>query len=384
MKKKILCVLGTRPEAIKMAPIVLYSKKLPWVDLEVLFTGQHQDLVLNTLNVFNISPDLVLKDVMEEKQGLSQLTSKLLSKIDNILISNHYDLVLAQGDTTTAFTAALASFYRKILFGHVEAGLRSGSKFSPFPEEINRVQISRIADFHFCPTEESRKNLLKEGIHADKLYITGNTIVDAVTLIKENSKYRKLREFKGKSVIITLHRRENFGNNHLKVLESIKVLASKLTDMDFVFSVHPNPEISNTVYKFLNNIQNVHLLKAQDLDYASFISLLNDCYLIITDSGGIQEEALALKKPVLVMRAETERIEGVRAGAAKLIHPQNGNLIDEVMGLLQDKVYYNSMIISDCPYGNGDAAEKIFEIIKDAFFVDNYTTIKQTLKTKLC
>lgn len=354
-KKRVLCVVGTRPEIIKMAPLIIRLKRINWLKLDVLFTGQHRDIADDTLKVFNITPDYEFKS-MSSGQTLSGLMSSILSGIDVVLSNNVYDLILGQGDTTTAFASALYAFYKHYPFGHVEAGLRSFNQYSPFPEEMHRLLISRVASLHFCPTVSSKENLLKEGVPLSKICVSGNTVVDAIRLVSVDG---SIREKTTKNLVVTLHRRENFGYNHIKILEILKSIATEASDVNIVFSVHPNPSIRGLVYKVLSGVKNVRLIDARLFPYDKFIKTLKNSYFIITDSGGIQEEAAALRKPTLVFRTETERTEGVDLGVAKILNPLEDDIKRVILKLLRDKRFYNSMISTKCPYGDGNAAERI-------------------------
>ena len=364
--KKIMCIIGTRPEAIKMFPIFLQLKKNPSFTPVLVVTSQHKDLVLQVLALFDIQPNYDL-DVMTHNQTLLTLSSKILLKLEEILEKDSYDLVIAQGDTTTTFCSALASFYNKIPFAHVEAGLRSNNFNSPFPEEMNRVTISKLSNLHFCPTENAKNNLFKECVKKESVYVTGNTVVDAVRLISEQAILPPFLKFMENSrvVIITLHRRENFGDNHIKALNSIKKFSQRVKDKNikFLVTVHPNPNIKNLIYEILGELDNVHLIDANKLNYHFFIAALKNSYFIITDSGGIQEEASVLKKPVFVLREETERTEGVDAGIAKLISPLSETIEDSFYELVENPHIYNAMIEPPCPYGNGYSSKKIARIL---------------------
>jgi len=332
-KIKIIFVFGTRPEAIKLAPVIKeFQKNNKLFETKICVTGQHRELLDEVLDLFEIKPEFDLK-VMEENQDLYGLTSKILLRSKDIFKFYKADLVFVQGDTTTAFAGCLASFYQKIPVAHVEAGLRTYDIYSPFPEEINRQLISRIATYHFAPTSGAKNNLIKEGIKEDRIIVSGNTVVDALLYILKKIKNKKI-EIDGyrvrdkKYILVTAHRRENFGERFLNICQAIKEIAISNPEVDIVYPVHPNPNVRVPAYKILNNIPNVYLIKP--LDYLQFVYLMSKAFLILTDSGGVQEEASCLGKPVLVMRDSTERIEGVKAGLAKLVGNDKNLIIEEV------------------------------------------------------
>lgn len=353
MQYKILCVIGTRPEALKMAPVITKLKAIPSLIVTTLVTGQHQDLVYQAIKMLNINID---KDfaVMVENQSLSELTSNLLQKMNAYYDEITPDLVIAQGDTATTYVAALVSFYRKIPFAHVEAGLRTYNFHAPFPEEFYRQSISKLAALHFAPTIQSKQNLLKEGIAENSIFVTGNTIIDTLLTFTNN----QAKSFNtNKLIFITCHRRESFGKPLNDICAAIKTLALKFADIEFVFSIHPNPNLKSHIYKALDGIGNIRLVAA--LDYISCVTLLQQCYLVLTDSGGLQEECPALQKPVLVLRNETERVEAIECGAAKLIGTETNSIIFEVERLIVDVALYQTMANAGSPYGDGKAAEYI-------------------------
>ena len=372
--KKVSLIFGTRPEAIKLCPLILALKDHPDFQPHVCVTAQHREMLDQVLEVFGVIPDIDL-DLMQSNQSLASLTSRAISAIDEYLVRHKPDLVLVQGDTTTAFCAALASFYHRIPVGHVEAGLRTWNKFSPFPEEINRVLASHIADYHFAPTRLSKENLLREGISKDKIFITGNTVIDALFFAIEKAK-KHPPDIPGlpehlqnnptnhdKLVLITGHRRENFGEGFRSICNAIVTLANKFPEVEFVYPVHLNPNVQKPVFHILSGFENIHLI--EPLSYLPFVELMERSMLILTDSGGVQEEAPSLGKPVLVMRDTTERPEAVDAGTAKLVGTDSRMIIDNVSTLLTDEKAYNAMAKAVNPYGDGKACERIVQAIKD-------------------
>lgn len=369
---RISFIFGTRPEAIKLCPVVLEFKEDDRYEVEVCLTGQHREMLHSVLKIFDVKPDINL-DLMTENQTLSGLTTRAINAVDDYLKSSRPEMVIVQGDTTTAFSASLAAFYNKITVGHVEAGLRTYNKYSPYPEEVNRTLISKIADLHFAPTKLSQKNLLAENINKNKVFVTGNSVIDALHFVirkLENQNSDKLEEdLKLKNintrdlVLITGHRRENFGDRFKNICVAIKRLAFKFQDKLFVYPVHLNPNVQEPVYDILSDVKNVKLLPP--LDYLPFVYLMNKSSLVLTDSGGIQEEAPSLGKPVLVMRHNTERMEAVEAGTVKLVGTDTDDIVMEVSKLLTDKDYYQEMAAKKNPYGDGNASSKISNIVAD-------------------
>ncbi len=377
MKKKIMLVFGTRPEAIKMASLVHALKAEPkQFELKVCVTSQHRQILDQVLEVFNIKPDFDL-NLMKQNQNLSNLTSLILNKMKKIFIKYRPDAVLVHGDTTTTLATSIAAFYESIPVGHVEAGLRTYNLTAPFPEEFNRQITGKIAKWHFAPTTLSQKNLLSEGFDKSSIIITGNTVIDALYWILKRIKKDKNRQknlenilnsylsfnFKNKDfVLITAHRRENFGDSIFQICTAIKALAKKYTKTHFVYPVHPNPNVSKPVAKILRGFKNIHLI--EPLEYELFVYLLKYSYLVLTDSGGIQEEAPSLGKPVLVMRDTTERPEAVNAGTVEMVGSNYQKIIDSVSRLLDDKKYYQKMSHAYNPYGDGLAASRIVDVLR--------------------
>jgi len=365
MRHKLLCVVGTRPEAIKMAPVILALKQEPWAEVRVLATAQHRQMLDQVLNFFDIQPDIDL-NIMRPNQALTALTARLLLELDEVLLAEKPDVVLAQGDTTTVMTVALACFYHRIPFGHVEAGLRTWDMQNPFPEEANRVFAGRLARWHFAPTESSRQNLLREGVSDADITVTGNTVIDALlmTASKELEVGIALDATK-RLVLVTSHRRENFGEPFRNICRALKTLAERNPDIQILYPVHPNPNVKDVAHEMLGNCGNVIL--CEPLDYAPFVAAMKKAYLIISDSGGVQEEAPALGKPVLVLRDETERPEAVDMGVVKLVGPNYERIVEEAQLLLDDATAYGAMARGVSPYGDGKGAARIVAKIKEYF-----------------
>lgn len=363
MKRKIICVVGTRPEAIKMAPVILALKKQSWAEVCVLATAQHREMLDQVLDLFGITPDIDL-NVMTPNQTLPALTARLMTELDHCFSQEKPDAVIAQGDTTTVMVSALTAFYHKIPFGHVEAGLRTGDMHNPFPEEANRVLAGHLAQWHFAPTSSSKDNLLAEGIDAQNIHVTGNTVIDALLDVSDQCESFAPNVSSGKRlVLVTAHRRENFGEPIREICRAIRYLADTRDDIEFLYPVHPNPNVKDVAIKALDGLSNVTL--CEPLDYLPFVAAMKSAYLILTDSGGVQEEAPALGKPVLVLRKETERPEAVSEGVVKLIGPGFDAIVRETSSLLDDKNAYIAMARGVSPYGDGKAAEMIVSIIQE-------------------
>ena len=371
--KKVLFVFGTRPEAIKLAPVILELKKYPRVQIIVCVTAQHRQMLDQALGLFAIIPDIDL-DLMKPNQTLSELTGRVVDGVDRVLKKEQPDIVLIQGDTTTVMAAALAAFYNKIPVGHVEAGLRSNDICSPFPEEMNRRLTSILGNYHFAPTEKAKKALLGEGISGERIYVTGNTVIDALHMILKEPVPMvakrildrvgisdNVNERKRKMILLTAHRRENFGERFECICQAIKQLAERNQDIVIVYPAHLNPNIQEPANRILGGLDRILLI--EPVEYDSMAHLMNAASIILTDSGGIQEEAPSLGKPVLVMRTETERPEGIEAGTARLVGPHTDKIIIETERLLYDKAAYNEMARAINPYGDGKAAKRIVEIL---------------------
>lgn len=369
---KVLSIFGTRPEAIKMAPVIQVLQANPAFTAKVCVTAQHRQMLDQVLELFAIRPDYDL-DIMQEGQDLFDLTARMLPALRNVLLAEQPDMVLVQGDTTTCFVASLAAFYLRIPVGHVEAGLRTRDIYAPFPEEANRAMTSRLAALHFAPTEQARRNLLAEGIVADTVHVTGNTVIDALLQVRDqidgNQDWRGVfgsaeavirtgRPY----ILITGHRRENFGSGFQRICEAIALLAERRPHLHFIYPVHLNPNVQGPVYSILSRIANIHLIPP--LDYAPFVHAMNHARLILTDSGGVQEEAPSLGKPVLVTRETTERPEAVAAGAVLLVGTDKARIIQETEHLLDDENAYRKMSGTINPYGDGHAAARIAALLQ--------------------
>jgi len=374
---KVLFVFGTRPEAIKLVPLIKTLKEDASLTCKVCSTGQHKELLDQVLEFFNVIPDYDL-ELMEPQQSLVELTNKVITGVDSI-VKNEFspDYVIVQGDTTSAFSAALAAFYNLIKVIHIEAGYRSFDKYAPFPEELNRKFISNIADFHFTPTLDCLHNLVSEGINENVIWNVGNTVIDALlmglNMINNNvlfyDDHFSFISNKKKVILVTGHRRENFGTPVKNICNAIKQIAENNPDFEIVYSLHLNPNSRKTVLDLLQNLPKVHLV--EPLNYSKLIWLLSVCYLVITDSGGIQEEAATLGKPVLIIRHVTERMDGVSSGTAKLVGTDTKKIVDTCQNLIDDIDEYKKMSKAGSPYGDGTASLKILEIMKGNFVSSN-------------
>ena len=372
LRCKVLSVFGTRPEAIKMAPVIQKLEESQNHQSIVCVTGQHRDMLDQMLDLFNIKVNYDL-NIMTKNQHLGAITSKVMLALEKVIQKEQPDWLLVQGDTTSCFSAALTAFYNRVKVGHIEAGLRTNNLASPFPEEANRQLVSRIAGLHFAPTKTSQDNLIKEGINKNTIVVTGNTVIDALLWVKNKVLWQSnwAKQFgtatdviqENKNIIlVTGHRRENHGAGFINICEALKTLALKFKDWHFIYPVHLNPNVSQPVFERLSNIDNIHL--TPPLDYQPFVYLLKCCYMVLTDSGGIQEEAPALGKPVLVMRYTTERPEGIAAGTAKLVGTDSANITKNVTRLIENKQYYANMAKAINPYGNGKASKLIVDWLK--------------------
>jgi UDP-N-acetylglucosamine 2-epimerase (non-hydrolysing) len=375
--KKILLVFGTRPEAIKMARLVQILRELPSeFNVIVCVTAQHREMLDQVLRIFNISPDIDL-DLMTPSQDLPSVTSSIILNLQAVINLHKPELVLVHGDTTTAFAASLAAFYCGVPVGHVEAGLRTFDINSPFPEEFNRQVVSKIARWHFAPTIESKANLIAENIEDQSVIVTGNTVIDALMWMdsaltsnknlfsKIDDYFRSILDFfpsEQKYILITGHRRENFGKGFLEICAALKELSQKYSSLHFVYPVHLNPNVQKPVNELIGRIENIHLIPPQD--YEKFVFLLKHSYFVLTDSGGIQEEAPSLGKPVLVMRESTERPEAVAAGTVILVGANRTTIVSKVTELLESKEIYNAMAEAHNPYGDGKSTSKIVEFLR--------------------
>ena len=376
-----MLVFGTRPEAIKMAPLVIEFQKYPKeFETIVCVTGQHREMLDQVLHIFDIRPDYDL-NIMKQGQDLYDVTTRVLMGMRDVLKESRPDLVLVHGDTTTSTASALAAFYQQIPVGHIEAGLRTHNIYSPWPEEMNRLLTGRIATYHFAPTLLSRQNLLQENVADEKITVTGNTVIDAlywvVQKIKENktlarelenilakSGYTVSRLTQGKKlVLITGHRRENFGDGFISICKAIKSLSEKYPEVDFVYPMHLNPNVRKPIQEVFGESQKANMFFIEPLEYLSFVYLMEKSAIVLTDSGGIQEEAPGLGKPVLVMRDTTERPEALEAGTVKLVGTDYDKIVNEVSGLLDSREYYEKMSKAVNPYGDGKACCKIIEAL---------------------
>ena len=378
--KKILIIFGTRPEAIKMAPVVCRLRESAGTEVLVCVSAQHRQMLDQVLHLFDIRPDFDL-NVMQPNQTLAGLTAVVLSGVTNVLDSVHPDLVLVHGDTTTAFAASLACFYKKIPVVHIEAGLRSGNIHSPWPEEMNRRFVGQMATMHFAPTALARSNLEHEGIARDAIWVTGNTVIDSLLdVVKRISSDPSLQASLSRTmpwldnpttrlILVTGHRRENFGGGIEGVCRALQKLAAQ-ANVVIVYPVHPNPNVMEPVHRLLDGVLNVHLV--EPMEYLPVVFLMSKAYLIITDSGGIQEEAPSLGKPVLVMRDTTERPEAVAAGTVRIVGSSEARILEEARRLLSDPAHYARMATAHNPYGDGHAAERIVKVIEGQGLVHEF------------
>lgn len=380
----VLSVIGTRPEAIKMAPVIAELRRFPdRIRPIVCVTAQHRELLDPILELFDITPDYDL-DLMRPNQTLTLVTTAVLSGMARVLREVQPDWVLAQGDTTTVMATALACYYRRISFGHVEAGLRTGDKFRPYPEEINRVLADALADRHFAPTARARDNLLSQGIPQKSILITGNTVIDALLQIAgrqiphAEAVLSEIPLWGDRIVLVTAHRRESFGPGIQQMCDALSILAARYPDVQFVYPVHPNPNVTGPVHQRLQGIANVSLIAP--LEYDALVHLMKRSYLILTDSGGIQEEAPALGKPVLVLREVSERPEGIAAGVARLVGMDNARIVQEASTLLDDKAAYAQMARRVSPYGDGQASRRIVEALLAPVAIKGNTPAQSTIE----
>ena len=383
-KIKVITIFGTRPEAVKMAPLVKELERRAEIDCKVCVTAQHRQMLDQVLNLFNITPQFDL-NIMKSKQSLTGITTRVLEGLEEVFQKEKPDLILVHGDTTTTFAGALAAFYQKIKVGHVEAGLRTFSKYFPYPEEMNRKLTGAIADLNFAPTVGAKNNLLREGIISDSIFITGNTVIDAMkytvekNYVFENDELNQI-DYKNKKVImVTAHRRENWGAGIINICTALKNIVAQNSDVEIIYLVHLNPIVKDAVYSILDKIEFVHLLPP--LDTKETHNLMNKCYMVMTDSGGIQEEAPHLGKPVLVLRGVTERPEAILYGTVKLIGTDTTKITNAANLLIRDDKEYMRMSKAVNPYGDGNASKRIADaILFDAGYkkekVKDYIAIK--------
>jgi UDP-N-acetylglucosamine 2-epimerase len=374
---KVLTIFGTRPEAIKLAPVLMELEKYSDIKSYVCVTAQHRQMLDHVLNIFDIVPDFDL-DLMQPGQSLSGLTARVLTDVCEVIKKVSPDLILVQGDTTTVMSSSLAAFYHNIPLGHIEAGLRTGNSKSPFPEEMNRRVTSLVSDYHFAPTVTAKKALLQEGIPDSKIFLTGNTVIDALELVLGKQipcAVDSILSTAGvvntphpqKLILVTAHRRENFGEPIESICGGLQLLANRNKNYSILYPVHLNPKIRGPVFRNLEGIENISLIDPVEYDVMAHLMKASD--IILTDSGGIQEEAPALGKPVLVMRTETERPDGIDAGTARLIGPDKDNIVNETERLLRNEDAYQKMSSAVSPYGDGQAASRIVEAIASEFSV---------------
>jgi len=376
MKKKVLSIIGTRPEAVKMAPVIQAMQSKPEFETSICVTAQHRHMLDQVLSVFNIQPDFDL-NLMIPNQTITEISSAIFTHLDPLIKKLQPDWILVQGDTTTVMISAILAFYNQILIGHVEAGLRTYNKYQPFPEEMNRKITSAIADLHFAPTPTSKINLIKEGIPEKRILVTGNPVIDAIQSIAKQAPSEEVFNLERKLgianierthdnrpllILITAHRRENFGRPLVNICNAIRNLSKHYSqDVRFLFPVHPNPNVTETVHPLLSDLENVYLVPP--LDYLTFVHMLKRSYLVLTDSGGLQEEAPGFGVPVLVLRNLTERPEGIKAGTVRLVGTDCEEIVKQTSELLDNLSSYTSMANAVNPYGDGQAAERIVQAI---------------------
>lgn len=368
--KKILIIAGTRPEVIKLAPVIRAIRLRP-TDFESVYccTGQHREMVAQANEVFDLVPDIDLA-LMAPGQSLSSLTALLFRAIDDVIEESNPDVIIVQGDTTSAFVGAMCGFYRRLEVGHVEAGLRTGDIYSPFPEELNRSVIGKVATFHFAPTQGAAENLINEGCNPASVFVTGNTVVDALNWVKRSGRLSPTIEISpplagrirtNKFILVTSHRRESFGGGLAATCNALLRLTREFPGIDIVFPVHLNPKVKGPVYELLGASEQIHLLPP--VSYPTLLWLMSECYIIISDSGGIQEEAPSFEKPLLILRETTERPEAVESGCARLVGTDEIKVFEQASILLNDRNVYESMCVKKSPFGDGDAGEKIAQIL---------------------
>ncbi len=361
-----MTVFGTRPEGIKMAPIIKAIEKRPEIESIICITAQHREMLDQVLNLFDIQPDYDL-NIFTPGQSLTEITTRAIKGLEEVILKEKPDVLLVQGDTTTVFAGALAAFYQKVKIGHVEAGLRSGNLYSPYPEEANRKLTGVLTNFHFAPTESNRQNLLKENYPDNIIFITGNTVIDALQYtVKENYLFEneilnRLDYENNRVILLTSHRRENIGEPMENIFSAVNDIVNKYEDVEVVFPMHLNPKVREIANGIMGENSRIHLI--EPLEYEPFTNLMAKCHMVVTDSGGLQEEAPTLAKPVLVVREETERPEGVEAGTAKLVGTAYENIFENMDLLLKDNLEYDKMAKAVNPYGDGKASERIVDIL---------------------
>ena len=377
--KKIMTIFGTRPEAIKMAPLVLELKNDPELQPIVVVTAQHREMLDSVLETFDITPDYDL-NIMKQGQTLSEVTSRVLGGLESVIQEAKPDMILVHGDTTTTFAGSLAAFYNEVAIGHVEAGLRTWNKYSPFPEEMNRQMTGVLADLHFSPTDQSKHNLLQENKKEESIVVTGNTAIDALsTTVSDDYESDIINRHEGKRIVLlTAHRRENIGEPMENIFKAVRQIVEEHEDVVVVYPMHKNPKVRNIANQILSDHERIELI--EPLEVIDFHNFAANSHLILTDSGGVQEEAPSLGKPVLVLRDTTERPEGVEAGTLKLVGIEQDNVYKETKTLLTDQALYERMSIAQNPYGDGKASKRICENIK--YYFDILTEAPEPFKTK--
>ncbi|MBL0846776.1 MULTISPECIES: UDP-N-acetylglucosamine 2-epimerase (non-hydrolyzing) [Mammaliicoccus] len=377
--KKIMTIFGTRPEAIKMAPLVLELKNDPELQPIVVVTAQHREMLDSVLETFDITPDYDL-NIMKQGQTLSEVTSRVLGGLESVIQEAKPDMILVHGDTTTTFAGSLAAFYNEVAIGHVEAGLRTWNKYSPFPEEMNRQMTGVLADLHFSPTDQSKHNLLQENKKEESIVVTGNTAIDALsTTVSDDYESDIINRHEGKRIVLlTAHRRENIGKPMENIFKAVRQIVEEHEDVVVVYPMHKNPKVRNIANQILSDHERIELI--EPLEVIDFHNFAANSHLILTDSGGVQEEAPSLGKPVLVLRDTTERPEGVEAGTLKLVGIEQDNVYKETKTLLTDQALYERMSIAQNPYGDGKASKRICENIK--YYFDILTEAPEPFKTK--
>ncbi|MCP1287412.1 UDP-N-acetylglucosamine 2-epimerase (non-hydrolyzing) [Mammaliicoccus sciuri] len=377
--KKIMTIFGTRPEAIKMAPLVLELKNDPELQPIVVVTAQHREMLDSVLETFDITPDYDL-NIMKQGQTLSEVTSRVLGGLESVIQEAKPDMILVHGDTTTTFAGSLAAFYNEVAIGHVEAGLRTWNKYSPFPEEMNRQMTGVLADLHFSPTDQSKHNLLQENKKDESIVVTGNTAIDALsTTVTDDYKSEIIKRHEGKRIVLlTAHRRENIGKSMENIFKAVRQIVEEHEDVVVVYPMHKNPKVREIANQILSNHDRIELI--EPLEVIDFHNFAANSHLILTDSGGVQEEAPSLGKPVLVLRDTTERPEGVEAGTLKLVGVEEENIYNETKALLNDQSLYEKMSIAQNPYGDGLASKRICENIK--YYFDILKEAPEPFRTK--
>lgn len=377
--KKIMTIFGTRPEAIKMAPLVLELKNDPELQPIVVVTAQHREMLDSVLETFDITPDYDL-NIMKQGQTLSEVTSRVLGGLESVIQEAKLDMILVHGDTTTTFAGSLAAFYNEVAIGHVEAGLRTWNKYSPFPEEMNRQMTGVLADLHFSPTDQSKHNLLQENKNDESIVVTGNTAIDALsTTVSDGYESDIIKRHEGKRIVLlTAHRRENIGKPMENIFNAVRQIVEEHEDVVVVYPMHKNPKVRSIANQILSDHERIELI--EPLEVIDFHNFAANSHLILTDSGGVQEEAPSLGKPVLVLRDTTERPEGVEAGTLKLVGVEEDNVYKETKALLTDQALYERMSIAQNPYGDGLASKRICENIK--YYFDILTEAPEPFKTK--